>query len=207
MASIALLDDYQNVALQMADWSALQSAHRVVSFNQRLADVDAIARALGEFEIIGIMRERTPFTREVFSRLPNLKLLVTTGKRNASIDLEAAKAHGGRGEIRFRRLWNHDRFVSGWGFVDHAVVDPGTSVGYHRHDTVQECYLILAGNGMMKVDDTVFAVAAGTAVPNRLGGAHGIAADDETVEFINVALYTEGRFDAADLGDDLSDCL
>jgi phosphoglycerate dehydrogenase-like enzyme len=94
MASIALLDDYQNVALQMADWSALQKEHRVVSFNQRLPDVDAIAHALGTFEIIGIMRERTPFTREVFSRLPNLKLLVTTGKRNASIDLEGAKAHG-----------------------------------------------------------------------------------------------------------------
>ena len=94
MVSIALLDDYQNVALQMADWSALQKSHSVVSFNQRLADVDAIARALAEFEIIGIMRERTPFTRAVFARLPKLKLLVTTGKRNASIDLEAAKAHG-----------------------------------------------------------------------------------------------------------------
>jgi len=93
MVSIALLDDYQNVAMQMADWSALQKSHRVVSFNQRLADVDAIARALAEFEIIGIMRERTPFTREVFARLPKLNLLVTTGKRNASIDLEAAKAH------------------------------------------------------------------------------------------------------------------
>ena len=93
MVSIALLDDYQNVAMQMADWSALQKSHRVVSFNQRLADVDAIARALAEFEIIGIMRERTPFTREVFARLPKLNLLVTTGNRNASIDLEAAKAH------------------------------------------------------------------------------------------------------------------
>jgi phosphoglycerate dehydrogenase-like enzyme len=93
MVNIALLDDYQDVALRVADWSGLQAAHRVVAFNQRLADVDAVARALADFEVIGIMRERTPFSRAVFDRLPNLKLLVTTGKRNASIDLEAAKAH------------------------------------------------------------------------------------------------------------------
>lgn len=94
MASIALLDDYQNVALQMADWSALQKEHRVVSFNQRLPDVDAIAHALGPFEIIGIMRERTPFTRALFERLPKLKLLITTGMRNASVDMKAAADRG-----------------------------------------------------------------------------------------------------------------
>ncbi len=93
MANIAVLDDYQNAALRVADWSGLQAAHKVVAFTQRLADVDAVVRALADFEVIGIMRERTPFSRAVFERLPNLKLLVTTGKRNASIDLEAAKAH------------------------------------------------------------------------------------------------------------------
>jgi phosphoglycerate dehydrogenase-like enzyme len=92
MAAIAILDDYQNVALRMADWSGLQKAHRVVAFNERLPDVDAAARALADFEVIGIMRERTPFSRALFEKLPKLKLLVTTGKRNASIDLEAAKA-------------------------------------------------------------------------------------------------------------------
>jgi phosphoglycerate dehydrogenase-like enzyme len=93
MVAIAILDDYQNAALRMADWSKLQQAHRVVVFNQRLPDVETAARALAEFEVIGIMRERTPFQRALFDKLPNLKLLVTTGKRNASIDLEAAKAH------------------------------------------------------------------------------------------------------------------
>jgi phosphoglycerate dehydrogenase-like enzyme len=93
MASIALLDDYQNVALRMADWSGLQKSHKVVAFNQRLQDVESAARALAEFDIVGIMRERTPFPRALFERLPKLRLLVTTGKRNASIDLEAAKAH------------------------------------------------------------------------------------------------------------------
>jgi len=92
MAAIAILDDYQNVALRMADWSGLQKAHQIAVFNQRLADVEAAAKALAPFEIVGIMRERTPFSRALFEKLPKLKLLVTTGKRNASIDLEAAKA-------------------------------------------------------------------------------------------------------------------
>lgn len=94
MAVIAILDDYQNVALRMADWSGLQKAHKVVAFNERLPDVDTAARALAEFEIVGIMRERTPFSRAMFEKLPKLRLLVTTGKRNASVDLDAAKAHG-----------------------------------------------------------------------------------------------------------------
>ena len=94
MVAIAILDDYQNVALSMADWSGLQKNHRIVAFNERLPDVEAVARALAEFEIVGVMRERTPFQRALFEKLPKLKLLVTTGKRNASIDLEAAKAHG-----------------------------------------------------------------------------------------------------------------
>ena len=93
MAAIAILDDYQNVALRMADWSGLQKGHKVVVFNERLPDVEAAARALAEFDVIGIMRERTPFQRALFEKLPKLRLLVTTGKRNAAIDLEAAKAH------------------------------------------------------------------------------------------------------------------
>jgi phosphoglycerate dehydrogenase-like enzyme len=94
MAAIALLDDYQSAALRMADWSRLQRDHKVVAFKERLPDADAVAWALADFEIVGVMRERTPFPRALFERLPKLKLLVTTGKRNASIDLEAAKAHG-----------------------------------------------------------------------------------------------------------------
>jgi phosphoglycerate dehydrogenase-like enzyme len=94
MAAIAILDDYQNVALRMADWSGLQKDHRIVVFTERLPDADAAAGALAEFDIVGVMRERTPFQRALFEKLPKLRLLVTTGKRNASIDLEAAKAHG-----------------------------------------------------------------------------------------------------------------
>ncbi len=94
MVAIAILDDYQNVALGMADWSGLQTDHKIVVFNERLPDVEAAARALGEFNVIGVMRERTPFQRALFEKLPKLRLLVTTGQRNASIDLEAARARG-----------------------------------------------------------------------------------------------------------------
>jgi phosphoglycerate dehydrogenase-like enzyme len=93
MAGIAILDDYQNAALRVADWSRLQKEHRIVSFRERLPDIDAAAKALADFEIVGIMRERTPFPRALFERLPKLKLLVSTGKRNASVDLQAAKDH------------------------------------------------------------------------------------------------------------------
>ena len=94
MASIAILDDYQNVALKMADWSKLQAGNRIQVFNKPFANVEAAAQALQGFEVLGIMRERTPFTRALFDKLPALKLLVTTGKRNASVDLAAAKDRG-----------------------------------------------------------------------------------------------------------------
>lgn len=93
MVAIAVLDDYQNVALQMADWSALQRAHQVTVFNKGFANEDAAAEALAGFDVIGIMRERTPFPRTLFQRLPKLRLLVTTGKRNAAVDMAAAAEH------------------------------------------------------------------------------------------------------------------
>ena len=94
MAQIAILDDYQRVALGMADWSRLQAAHAVTVFDAPFASEDAVAAALAGFEVVTIMRERTPFPRSLFARLPKLKLLVTTGHRNAAIDMAAAAEHG-----------------------------------------------------------------------------------------------------------------
>ena len=90
---IALLDDYQNVALRMADWDALSSAE-VTPFEDHLSEEDALVARLSEFDVIMAMRERTPFGRTLFERLANLKLLITSGMGNASIDLEAASDHG-----------------------------------------------------------------------------------------------------------------
>lgn len=90
MVAIALLDDYQNVALQMADWSNLQEYHRLTVFNQHLGGEDAVARALAGFDVVCLVRERTPFPKSLLERLPNLRLIVTAGERNAAIDVKAA---------------------------------------------------------------------------------------------------------------------
>jgi len=90
MHSCAILDDYQDAAAKVADWSVLGDQVRLQTFRQHLGAREAVAKALAEFEIIVAMRERTPFDAWMFDHLPKLKLLVTTGMRNASIDLEAA---------------------------------------------------------------------------------------------------------------------
>jgi len=94
MTHIAVLDDYQGVALQMADWSALPSDCQVQVFRDHLSDRDALVERLRAFEVVTCMRERTPFPRDLLERLPSLRLLVTTGMRNAAIDLEAATVLG-----------------------------------------------------------------------------------------------------------------
>jgi phosphoglycerate dehydrogenase-like enzyme len=91
---VAVLDDYQGVALQMADWSLLGDAVDISIFRDNLLDPDALIRRLERFEIIAAMRERTPFPREILERLPNLKLLVTSGPVNAAIDIDAARELG-----------------------------------------------------------------------------------------------------------------
>jgi D-3-phosphoglycerate dehydrogenase len=88
----AILDDYQNVALAMADWSNVRTDVEIKVFNEHLGLADKVVAALKDFAIVCAMRERTAFPREVIEALPELKLLITTGMRNASIDLEAAKA-------------------------------------------------------------------------------------------------------------------
>ena len=90
MTRVAILDDYQQVALQMTDWSMLPADVNVQVFRDHLIDHNAIVERLKDFEVIVAMRERTPFPRRLLEQLPNLKLLITTGMRNAAIDLAAA---------------------------------------------------------------------------------------------------------------------
>ena len=94
MRRCAVLDDYQDVARAYADWDALSGDIALEVLTRHIDDPDDLAAALEPFDIIVAMRERTPFDSALFERLPNLKLLVTTGMRNASIDLEAAVARG-----------------------------------------------------------------------------------------------------------------
>lgn len=94
MITVAILDDYQSVALTSADWSALDGAAEITAFADHLAGQEALVHRLAEFDVVVAMRERTPFPAELLRRLPRLRLLVTTGARNASIDLAAAAAQG-----------------------------------------------------------------------------------------------------------------
>src|ERR1700726_2952788 len=91
---IAVLDDYQNVALSLADWSALDERATVTVFNDHLADSDAVVERLQPFDIVCVMRERTPITGAIIERLPKLRLIASTGSRNASIDVKAAEERG-----------------------------------------------------------------------------------------------------------------
>jgi phosphoglycerate dehydrogenase-like enzyme len=90
----AVLDDYQGVALTAADWTPVLDAVDVDVVRDHIADEEALVAALQDHEIVVIMRERTPFPRSVLERLPNLRLLVTTGMRNASVDVAAAVERG-----------------------------------------------------------------------------------------------------------------
>ena len=91
---VAVLDDYQSVAESLADWKQLPPGTEVTYFSDHLTDEDALAERLASFDVVMGMRERTPFPRSLLERLPNLRLLVTTGRRNASFDIEAASDLG-----------------------------------------------------------------------------------------------------------------
>jgi phosphoglycerate dehydrogenase-like enzyme len=90
----AILDDYQNVALKVADWSKVSGDLDIKVFNEHLGGPDNVVKALQGFGIVCAMRERTAFPRAVIEKLPDLKLLITTGLRNASFDVAAAKERG-----------------------------------------------------------------------------------------------------------------
>jgi phosphoglycerate dehydrogenase-like enzyme len=94
MVRIAVLDDYQGIALSRGGWKRLPADSHIEAFRDHLTDEGALVRRLEPFEVIVAMRERTAFPRSLLERLPNLKLLVTTGMRNAAFDMAAAKDRG-----------------------------------------------------------------------------------------------------------------
>jgi phosphoglycerate dehydrogenase-like enzyme len=91
---VAILDDYQNCALRMADWSVLPANVEVTVFTDNEADFDRLVQRLAPFQVVCAMRERTRFDRELLEKLPNLKLIATTGSWNAAIDTAVAEELG-----------------------------------------------------------------------------------------------------------------
>ena len=94
MIRVAVLDDYQGVALKLADWAPLAKRAQVDVFNDHLSEPAEVVRRLRPYDVVCVMRERTPLRRELLEQLPNLKLIASTGPRNASIDLKAAAERG-----------------------------------------------------------------------------------------------------------------
>jgi len=94
MLNVAILDDYQGASKRFGDWNRLAKDVKVTAFEDHLTDEDAIAARLKDFEIVCMMRERTPFTASLLAKLPRLKLLVTSGMANRSMDVKAATARG-----------------------------------------------------------------------------------------------------------------
>jgi phosphoglycerate dehydrogenase-like enzyme len=91
---IAILDDYANVSLEMADWSNLPAGYETVVFTDNLVEHDGLVERLADFDVVCAMRERTPFPAEIFRRLPNLKLFITSGMRNLAVDFATAREMG-----------------------------------------------------------------------------------------------------------------
>ena len=102
---IAILDDYQNVALTIADWSAVAKKAEISVFNDHVDQTDDLIERLLPFDVICVMRERTPLSREIIERLPRLKFIASTGPRNISVDLPrpVSAAYWSRTRVTDRR--------------------------------------------------------------------------------------------------------
>jgi phosphoglycerate dehydrogenase-like enzyme len=154
MMRLALLDDYYDNALEMADWSRIKGQFQVESFSQHLDDIDALAARLESFDAVVLMRERTHFPRALIERLPRLKLIITAAMWNAVIDIDAAAEHGIQ--------------VCGTGDVGHltAELTLGLMIALARH-IVSEDRELRAGN---------WQVSQGQGLQGRVLGVIGLGA-------------------------------
>lgn len=112
---IAVLDDYQNAALKLADWSPVAGRAEITVFNDHVSDPLALVERLLPFDIICVMRERTPLPRSIIQQLPQLKMIASTGSRNASIDAEAATERGI--VVTGTRYWSTPTIEMTWALI------------------------------------------------------------------------------------------
>ncbi|MCE5249390.1 cupin domain-containing protein [bacterium] len=114
--------------------------------------------------------------------------------------------YNGKGDMYRRVVMPTECFRTKWGFVNHYLLPPGNSVGYHRHEVMEEVYYILSGEGRMTVDDATYNVKAGDAATCLLHGAHGLYNNSgKDMELLSIAVPLEkGKYDGTPLGDDLT---
>jgi mannose-6-phosphate isomerase-like protein (cupin superfamily) len=119
---------------------------------------------------------------------------------------EVKARYGGKGMVRYRRALRPEMFKTNWGYVDHLILPPDTSEGLHRHDSMEEFYYVIHGRGKVTVDKETAEIGPGDAVPIRLREPHGFfnhTTQDLELLIVGITLEKE-RFDATELGDDLS---
>ncbi len=115
-------------------------------------------------------------------------------------------AHGGKGDVLFRRLWGNESFKTNWFWIDHCLLKPGTSIGYHQHNGIEEVYYVLSGSGLMTVNDVTWEIHPDEAAPCTLHDSHGIynhTGGDLEIFVLAVAME-KGKTDVNNWGDDLS---
>ena len=153
---LGILDDYQGVTLAMGPWDRLPDSIAIEVFRDTITDLDALVARLAPFDALLIMRERTPFPKALIDRLPNLRLLITTGGRNRGIDLDACAAKG--------------ITVSGTGSFAHPTVDLtwGLILSLMRHIPEQEAGL-RAGRWQVKLGNTLEGKTLGVVGLGNLG--------------------------------------
>jgi mannose-6-phosphate isomerase-like protein (cupin superfamily) len=113
--------------------------------------------------------------------------------------------HGGSGRIATRHVLRPEQFISCWTFLDHAILGPSSSLGYHYHDALEECFIVLAGKGHMTLEGQTFAVGPGSAVFQPIGAAHGLHNPGPAdLEFVRIAVaLPDEEYTTVDLDDDL----
>ena len=130
---------------------------------------------------------------------------IPLGRFDRSLLVNHTEVHEGRGEIGVLPIWEHSDFRTNWYFASQVLMPPGTSIGYHRHQTIEETYIIMNGSGRMTVDDETEEVYAGDSIPSKLGGSHGLYnhTHEDLELFVMAVCMERGQFDSEDLGDDL----
>lgn len=119
----------------------------------------------------------------------------------------AANAHLGKGAIMFRRVWANDSFKTNWYFIDHCLLSPDTSIGYHQHNTIEEIYYVIEGHGRFTVNGKTFDVGPGDALPCRLHDSHGLYNNSKEPLEILVFSVADGKGNdqyTVNWGEDLS---
>lgn len=130
---------------------------------------------------------------------------IPLGRFDRSSLVTHSEVHRGKGDIGVRMVWEDSDFRTNWYFAAHVLMPPQTSIGYHRHVTLEETYVIVNGSGRMTVDDETAEVHTGDTIPSRLGGSHGLYnhTQEELELFVMAVTMERGQADSEDFGDDL----